>query len=405
MGTVKAVTDQNGSVVFSVDNLPFGRQLDKSGELEETHGFTGKEFDSDIGLYYFNVRWYDQESGRFVSEDPGHDGDNWYIYCTNNPLSYNDPTGMIHQDSNGNWALDTYDTQWDSQRNSYGFWLYNDNFFAYGSKGYWFNDPYKLGAAEAFLNSFDFSRSNWVRAGGYYIPFNESRRVQTIQAAMGIDVSGWYDDQTKIAVGTLQDMYGVNNSDSWVFGLNTLKALNEAKSNVWDYHQFSDAVRGNVAEAKTNELLGDILINAAIFGGGKKFLSGTLPEATIAFNPLEAGPLQDVALTFRSATYMERTLKKATTLYRVIGKDDNPAGSFWTTTKPTGSVQSMLDSAILPEWGNPATNVVKITVPAGTRIYQGIAAPQGGLLGGGIQVYIPQVEPQWIQAIAPIGGI
>jgi len=65
----------------------------------------------------------------------------------------------------------------------------------------------------------------------------------------------------------------------------------------------------------------------------------------------------------------------------------------------------MLDSAILPEWGNPATNVIKITAPAGTRVYQGIAAPQGGIFGGGIQVYIPQVSPQWIKSIESIGGM
>ncbi len=99
LGTVRAITDQDGSVVFSADNLPFGRQLDKSGEIEETHGFTGKEFDSDIGLYYFNARWYDQESGRFVTEDPAGDPNNpnLYVYCANNPLIFTDPTGLIYQ--------------------------------------------------------------------------------------------------------------------------------------------------------------------------------------------------------------------------------------------------------------------------------------------------------------------
>ena len=31
-------------------------------------------------------RYYDQSTGRFLSEDPARDGANWYAYCANNPL-------------------------------------------------------------------------------------------------------------------------------------------------------------------------------------------------------------------------------------------------------------------------------------------------------------------------------
>ena len=41
--------------------------------FDDEHGFTGKEYDPDIGLYYFNARWYDPEIGRFISEDPAAD--------------------------------------------------------------------------------------------------------------------------------------------------------------------------------------------------------------------------------------------------------------------------------------------------------------------------------------------
>ncbi len=252
-------------------------------------------------------------------------------------------------------------------------------------------------------------RENWVKAKGYYLSYYESRRVQTIQSKMGIDVTGWYDQPTRIATETLQKMYRVNNASGSVFGRNTCSAmdsLSNSPDRFWKYHEFSQQYKSNLAYARLGDFAADLLVNAAIFGFGKAALSKLLPEATITFNPLNAGPLsQDVALTFRSATYTERTLNKATTFYRVIGKNGNPTGNFWTTTKPTGSVQSMLDSAILPEWGNLATNVVRITVPVGTRVYQGIAGPQGGLLGGGIQVYIPQVNPRWIQSIGPMGGM
>lgn len=55
------------------------------------------------------------------------------------------------------------------------------------------------------------------------------------------------------------------------------------------------------------------------------------------------------------------------------------------------------DLALDPKWGNTATNVAVIKVPAGTTIYQGFVAPQGGIVGGGIQVYIPEVNPLWLR--------
>ncbi len=75
------------------------------------------------------------------------------------------------------------------------------------------------------------------------------------------------------------------------------------------------------------------------------------------------------------------------TLYRTWGGKAGELGSYWTTTKPVGPIQTAIDSAIRLEWGNSLMNVSKIIVPPGTKIYQGIAASQGtGLVGGGNQV-------------------
>ncbi|HLW32636.1 MAG TPA: RHS repeat-associated core domain-containing protein, partial [Aequorivita sp.] len=67
------------------------------GSFEQWKGFTGKEYDPETGLYYFNARWYDQSIGRFISEDPVRDPNNpnLYTYARNNPLRFIDPTGLI----------------------------------------------------------------------------------------------------------------------------------------------------------------------------------------------------------------------------------------------------------------------------------------------------------------------
>jgi hypothetical protein len=115
------------------------------------------------------------------------------------------------------------------------------------------------------------------------------------------------------------------------------------------------------------------------------------------YGPLNPGPLaQDIANTFRSGTYTGRTLSSDETLYRVISESGNPTGSYWTTVKPQGSLQSVIDSALDQNWGNTATSVITAQVPAGTTIYEGAAAAQRGLVGGGNQIYIPKVDSSWI---------
>lgn len=123
-----------------------------------------------------------------------------------------------------------------------------------------------------------------------------------------------------------------------------------------------------------------------------------LPPSGKDWNPLTGpGPLgEHVANTFRGATYAELTTTETTTLYRVWGGSAGEIGPYWTRTPPSGPMQSIIDSALNPAWGNTAANVTRIQVPAGVRIYEGVAASQNGLVGGGNQVFIPKVNPEWV---------
>lgn len=129
---------------------------------------------------------------------------------------------------------------------------------------------------------------------------------------------------------------------------------------------------------------------------------GGVAAKSVRYGPHNAGPLDDaIASTFRSSSYTMSELSEATTLYRVYGGQAGKLGSYWTRTRPAGPLQSQLDSALNPAWGNSATSVATARVPAGTTIYEGAAAAQpiaggGSLLGGGSQVYIPRVDPAWL---------
>ena len=43
-------------------------------------------------------RYYDSDTGRFLTRDPIKDGRNWYSYCDNNPIQRVDPKGLEYHD-------------------------------------------------------------------------------------------------------------------------------------------------------------------------------------------------------------------------------------------------------------------------------------------------------------------
>jgi hypothetical protein len=97
---------------------------------------------------------------------------------------------------------------------------------------------------------------------------------------------------------------------------------------------------------------------------------------SVKYSPINPGPLsQDVAETFRSATYTETVLTKETVFYRVYS-GDGKVGSYMTRVPQNGGMQPQLDLALNPDWGNSAQNITKVVVPKGTVIYEGAAAPQ-----------------------------
>jgi RHS repeat-associated protein len=95
LNSTKCMTNEEGSLDVMYEYRAFGEELKKIGEGEAKYTYGGKELDDGTNLYYFNARYYDATIGRYINLDPIQDGYNWYVYCSNNPLSFLDPTGLI----------------------------------------------------------------------------------------------------------------------------------------------------------------------------------------------------------------------------------------------------------------------------------------------------------------------
>jgi filamentous hemagglutinin len=119
------------------------------------------------------------------------------------------------------------------------------------------------------------------------------------------------------------------------------------------------------------------------------------------WGPNDKGPLgnpNDVnspAATFRGGSYTEKILDKDLILHRTYGDKAGPIGQYWSSTPQHGGLQSQLDAALNPSWGNNASKIHTITIPKGTTVYMGSAAPQtinagtGVLYGGAQQTFVP----------------
>ena len=97
-GNVVAKANALGNMIDEIysrrDYDAFGNQW--QGTQSDPFGYCGEYYDSESGLVYLRNRYYDSATGRFITEDPIKDGLNWYVYCSNNPVMFVDPSGLIH---------------------------------------------------------------------------------------------------------------------------------------------------------------------------------------------------------------------------------------------------------------------------------------------------------------------
>lgn len=98
LGSVAAVTDSAGKLTAKYDYEAFGRFKETTGSTTKNpYTFTGREWDGEIGLYFYRARYMNPKIGRFTIKDPiGFDGGdvNLYAYVQNNPILLTDALGQ-----------------------------------------------------------------------------------------------------------------------------------------------------------------------------------------------------------------------------------------------------------------------------------------------------------------------
>ena len=98
LGSVMGEVSPDGTLTRTQSFDVYGAVRTSSGTASTKHKFVGSlghPSDDETGLIYMRARYYDPVCGRFVSEDPGRDGANWFAYCGSNPVNRLDANGKV----------------------------------------------------------------------------------------------------------------------------------------------------------------------------------------------------------------------------------------------------------------------------------------------------------------------
>ena len=102
-GNITDYVDTNGTVVAHREFDAFGKTVVATGSMVHTlhFWFSTKYLDEETGLYYYGLRYYSPETGKWINRDPLEElgGLHLYAVCLNNLVNHEDPLGMTSIDA------------------------------------------------------------------------------------------------------------------------------------------------------------------------------------------------------------------------------------------------------------------------------------------------------------------
>jgi RHS repeat-associated protein len=95
--TPQVLTDGAGSFAWKAVYTPFGEAVISIGNVENPFRFPGQYYDQETGLHYNYFRYYNPQTGRYITPDPiGLEGGiNLFVYVAGNPVRWIDRWGLI----------------------------------------------------------------------------------------------------------------------------------------------------------------------------------------------------------------------------------------------------------------------------------------------------------------------
>ncbi|QBH29360.1 RHS repeat-associated core domain-containing protein [Vibrio vulnificus] len=437
IGTPLALVDEHGSVVWQARYDTYGRAHIEVESVGNPLRFQGQYHDVETGLHYNLARYYDPRTGRFIQPDPIGllGGINHYQYAPN-PVMWVDPHGLCAKEDAPAIKAGVNDTQ-----------PQQPMFYAMGSGNYasavkTASPTYQLhaiapDAVQQVGIDYALGATEMLAAGAY------NTAVDAVAGLAGLAQLAFGDlEQSSALIQSIQEKYSyvpqsrgahqiINNVSGYVEAYaDTMEGLGSATlehtgsplaatfvqlapeivMTAWGGRVAIRSVgkgvipssTANVAGARFNEIVssvdGKVLGNYSILDNG--------PLSAGATTRLELN--DSLAATFSGGRYAEIELADDLVVYRAWHPDQaKEFGAFWSLEKPAGSLQTRIDSALLPEWGklknNPvqrqqATQYTEAVIPKGTKIFIGEVGSQGSpWVGSGSQLLIRDsaVLPDW----------
>ena len=96
LGTPQVLTDDTQAIAWKAAYTPFGEAVASIATVENPFRFPGQYYDQETGLHYNYFRYYNPQTGRYITPDPIglNGGINLFSYVEGNPVNWVDLLGL-----------------------------------------------------------------------------------------------------------------------------------------------------------------------------------------------------------------------------------------------------------------------------------------------------------------------